>query len=370
MTISKDFLEQLPGGLAKTGFLLEHEVAEAFGKAGWGVINNRFYVDDVDGKARELDLLVYRVLQGKEVEVVTTLLISCKKDKENAWVFMSRDRPKHDPNIDWNPVHWWSSNELLRTYLGSTGWEKSYVTSDVNLFNEIFDIKRLTFATQLFSKDHVTPQNQRPIFDSISGLMKAQDHEIMALPSRVKENRLYVINLLTIVDTSLVEAECSGSSIAAKEVDEVRHIARYIVRKKERTSRIHLVCKAQLTKTVNIYTKLAKYDQKYFNDAVVSAYESIKTNDAVRAYFSNILTRRLLWRFNASLSEISSSVIESDISIKYDNVKNELIILLPIVEDVARRLEKDPILNGHIKTFLRDIVRFNGKYRIEGDIPF
>jgi hypothetical protein len=47
-------------GIQRTGFVLENAVATEFKRKGWTVISNKYYLDDVEEKAREIDLLVYR----------------------------------------------------------------------------------------------------------------------------------------------------------------------------------------------------------------------------------------------------------------------------------------------------------------------
>jgi len=70
-------LDAIPDALAKTGFIVEHLVAEEFKKAGWSTIGGRYYADDIDGRARELDLVAYRSTKSKGLEVVTAVLVDC-----------------------------------------------------------------------------------------------------------------------------------------------------------------------------------------------------------------------------------------------------------------------------------------------------
>src|SRR5690606_5459650 len=111
----------------RTGFLLEHAVAEEFRSAGWSVIGNRYYVDDVDDRTRELDLVAYRVKKFDDVGVLTGVLVSCKKDADNTWAFLTKDKPAYDPNIDWEPVHYWTDYEPLASYLAAEEWRRKYI---------------------------------------------------------------------------------------------------------------------------------------------------------------------------------------------------------------------------------------------------
>jgi hypothetical protein len=103
-----------------TGFNLEFQVSEQFRKAGWGVINNKYYVDDAEGSVREIDLVAYRAETVGEVDVYTTLIVSCKKADENAWALLSKDLRLKDPNIDWHPQHVWANESKLNHMLTKT----------------------------------------------------------------------------------------------------------------------------------------------------------------------------------------------------------------------------------------------------------
>ena len=373
MNDSDEFLKLIPDGLAKTGFLLEHEVTQAFRKYGWSVINNRFYIDDVDGKARELDMVVYRVSPGKEIDVVTTLLISCKKNEQMAFAFMSRERLKAEPNFDWQPVHYWTAQEPLCTYLGAAEWKDDYITSDEELQSQIFDIQRDAFATQLLSLSNASPQNDRLIFESVSGLMKALDHEILVLPSRMKGKRIYIFNLITIVDAVMVDAQFSGKKIRPIEIEDFKYFSRYMVRKRELAARIHFVTKSQLEELITTYSQLAIHDRDFFDSLVDKSYSAITNNESIQAYFAKRLSPRLIWRINSALKKAKFATFEGDIELGYSNQKREeeLIIGIPTFDENAiNHLNANDALKKSVAKILRENARYGGSFRFDMSVPF
>lgn len=371
MPAKYSYLKHLPNTLAKTGFLLEHEVAEAFRRAGWSVINNRFYVDDVDGRARELDLVIYKVSATRDVEICTSLLISCKKSEQDAFVFMSREISKSEPNIDPWPVHYLTAQEPLRTYLDSANWKDKYVSKNTQLRSSIFEIKRLAFATQLVSRSNAAAHNDKAIFDSIATLMKALDHEMAKLPSRINKKRLYIFNLITIVDAPIVDAQCVGTKMEPMEVLDFKYLSRYIVRKRDLAARIHFVAKSQLKSLVEEYSILAKHDKDFFGAAVDLSYQSIKDNKAVRQYFAKELSSVLRWRINSSLHLGKFVKFNEDLELDYDSVRNELVIGVPIFESGAmQHLVGDDKLVAEVEKSLKEIARFSGKFRFKEVPPF
>ena len=72
-------------GIRSTGFELEFLVSKSLMSEGWTVINNKYYIDDVQGSAREIDILAYKVTTKNKIQVYTVLIISCKKSSENTW---------------------------------------------------------------------------------------------------------------------------------------------------------------------------------------------------------------------------------------------------------------------------------------------
>jgi hypothetical protein len=71
--------------------------------------------------------------------------------------------------------------------------------------------------------------------------MKAQSYEMEALPRRRKTPSVYQFNLVSLVDTQLVQLYFKDSGQRATEVDEEHYIARYIINKRETFARIHFV---------------------------------------------------------------------------------------------------------------------------------
>ena len=75
-------------GIRKTGFILEDKIIQILKLNNWNIINNKFYEDDLSDTIREMDILEYKVSKIEEISVFTTLLISCKKNDDNAWVLL------------------------------------------------------------------------------------------------------------------------------------------------------------------------------------------------------------------------------------------------------------------------------------------
>ena len=79
-----------------------------------------------------------------------------------------------------------------------------------------------------------TPQNDRPMFDSVSSLVKAQSYELESMRKRGRTGqRLYLFYLLTVADTTFVRLLFDKEAIKPSEVDTECYVGRHIVNQEE-----------------------------------------------------------------------------------------------------------------------------------------
>ena len=114
-------------GIKSTGFGLEFTISKSLTTDKWTVINNKYYIDDVQGSAREIDILAYKVTVKNGIQIYTVLIISCQKSSENAWALLAKDKNNNDPNIDWNPVTLSSNQKILKFIIENYDWKTHYV---------------------------------------------------------------------------------------------------------------------------------------------------------------------------------------------------------------------------------------------------
>lgn len=369
-----EHMKQIPTALEATGFVFEYQVAESFRQAGWTVIVGRYYVDDVDQKARELDLIAYKIKKSNDFDVVTSILISCKKDAENSWVVMSMPRPTQDLNINWNPVHYWTNNKLLDAYLKSKSWTESYINENKFLEENISGIARQAFAFQLISKKTQKTNNDRPVFQSITDLLKALSHEMSILPNRMKQPRVYNFNLLTVLDADLFEVGYETDTPTISQIGHFRHVARYIVNKHDLIARVNICNKTELDKLIAAYDCMAAYNNLFFNKKLTESYQAIKYSKAVQDHFSSIFSKLLPHFIKFRLSDAKnisySSVDEIKVSIGFDDKDSTLKIKVDVDPDDVALLNSDAVLMAKTKEYLLKYARYSEKFEYEWDIFF
>lgn len=364
-------LDQIPGALAKTGFILEHAVGEEFRKAGWVTIGGRYYADDVDGRARELDLVAYQTRKSKDIDVVTAVLVSCKKDEDTTWCFMTKERPKQDPNYDWDPVHEWTDVQPLQTYLASHSWKSDYINAIGKVYDPNMAPKQDTFAFQQVSNQKPVPRNDKAIFDSIVSLMKALDHEKELLSGRMKgRKRIYLFTLLSVVDAPLVEVRYGATPPVANEIDRLTHLARYMVRKRDLTALIHFVRSDVLASFIKTLTELSDESAKHMVLLAASAFTAIRSDESVQKYFAKKLAPRIKMHIERAIRNGSRPPQDLSIfDIGYAN--GTLAINLDVFDDEELAfLNADEDLRAATAKALKEIARYDGPFAFDSSIPF
>jgi len=361
--------------IRKTGFTLEFQVSEEFRKAGWGVINNKYYVDDAEGSVREIDLIAYRADTTGSVDVYTTLIVSCKKNEENAWALLSKDLRRNDPNIDWHPQHVWTNEPKLHYMITKTNWVPNYISACArySVYEELIAPARHIFAFQEVSKSQYKCQNDKSIFGSISSLMKAQGYEISALNVR-KTNRkksVYWFGLITVVDTELVRIDyAQDGSTKAEQVDEERYIGSYIINQKEIAARIHFMTAAAFPKILAKYNDLHQCNARMVSDLTEQFYVDLIEDDEKASLVDNEFHKAVSLSLNREISKVTN---------KWSSGEYKARKPLPFSATVEVYGAKDAdvlILNSSseakrvVSQALEKCYRYTGAWKFEEEIPF
>ena len=234
-------LQRFVHNIQKTGFILEFSVSRLLQCHGWIVVNNKYYLDDVTGNARELDLLAYKVSTCQSIRIYTTLLISCEKSEEHAWALISKQKNERDPNTEWFPISVWSNDPILNFMLtqSKTDWKTRYVDSSGTLYGSLLCPESHIFAFQEMHKKTGVRNDDKRIFSSITSLMKAQAYEMGSLAKRRKEPSLYNFNLIGVIETDVIEIKLNDG-VSAIEIIGAKYVGGYIIGRRETTARVHI----------------------------------------------------------------------------------------------------------------------------------
>jgi hypothetical protein len=372
-------LEIYEEGIKRTGFELEYRVASTLRLAGWNVISNKYYVDDHQETVREIDLVAYKAAVVNSFHVYTTLIVSCKKSEKNVWAFLAKDRADDDPNADRYPAHIWTNCKAPAFVFGKSTWRREY--------HDKLRSKGLTwlaappevdiFAFQEMNKASGAPQNDKPLFESVTSLMKAQAFELGSLPGRKKKApAIYQFNLLTVADTDFVRLHFSENKIEPTSRPYEQYVASYIVNKQQTTARIHFSTIGALPDAVLEYDRLHAANVAIFNEEDTRFYADVFT-DAEHMLvlvddFRVEVQFELVWALRPETAQKRDSLDRSAGAAELVWVDAEKLVAIEvdITADEAAKLNDNEPLKKKTAKALAKIYRYTGAFKFAPSMPF
>jgi hypothetical protein len=86
-----ELIDKVTRAIAGTGYPLELEIGKLARCRGWVVFHSQEYFEPIDQKTREFDLLIYKVINGRRIEI----RLSCKSSRKSQFVFFTRPEYAH-----------------------------------------------------------------------------------------------------------------------------------------------------------------------------------------------------------------------------------------------------------------------------------
>lgn len=366
--------EKYLDGIKSTGFELEFLISKSLMKEGWTVINNKYYIDDVQGSAREIDILGYKVTLKNDIQVYTVLIISCKKNSDNTWALLSKSKNDKDPNIDWNPVTLWSNHKILKLIIENYKWKKEYINSSKSLYNELFSPEKHIFAFQELNNNSGKPKNDRAIFNSIVTAMKSQDYEIGSLNKRKKEKSIYNFNLISVVDAPLLRINYGEKTPDAEEIESDIYVGSYIINKKETISRVHFIKSNAFDVCLSTYNKLHSHniDQSVtiHNSYFIDCLKDKRKIELFKKEFNNSL-RFDIYKVLRELRH-PERVDFKNVIVSWDKNKNCATIEVDDVfeDNEIKALNLNIEIKASVGAALKKHYQYEGNFYFDSEIPF
>jgi len=372
-----DFEKLITAEISKTGYVLEHEVAQALKSKGWSVISGKYYVDDNEEIPREMDLLAYRVTRfdNDEVELYTTLVISCKKSDEHAWALLAREINLKDPNTDYWPLHAWSNDPALTYQLGRTGKAKAYHSGvrALGAKEAVADPEVEVFAFQEMNKSNGAPKNDKAIFSAITSLVKAQAYELSSLATRKKGRAVYQFNLISVVDSEMYRLMFAnrGKGVKGTAVSSEQYVARYIVAKRESFSRIRFLTADAVPGALDDYGRLHAANVQWFAAELNDFYSDIVKNrvraNTLAKKFNEKIRHKVKWKV---AERFKLEKFDEEPLLDWDKEKSLLHVGYFESDEVLAYMNASPEIRAVVAGALKDVYRYQGPFEFSLDIPF
>ena len=356
--------------MSSTGYLLEYDCCNMLSQNGWLVINNRYYVDDVTGQQREMDILAYRARTVETVEYYTVLIVSCKKNSASDCVFVTKPAQEKDPNRVNYPTSIWTNSRVLSFMLKQRSLERE-IQSEMFLsdfLEHIYERNRDIFAFQLVSKGNCKPQDDRAIYDSIITSAKALNYEREALASRKRSKAFYTFHLVTVFRGDMLELrfDRSGNS-TAHEIDEIKYCNRHIINKREEHYTVHFVKDTRFLSLLKSFGSLHEWLAVYASRLVSSYYSKFYEYEGGIALFEGDIKPGLIQMINHRLQELGHNRTKSNfVHLEFDKTKGAFIVD-PFVtnSEAMESLKNDESLKTYVRKEFENYYHFRGEVLID-----
>lgn len=381
--MTQEFKDNLEKAINASGFPFEQYVSKVLLHHGWTIIPNRYYIDDIKGVEREIDILAYKILDDKKENICyyTTLIISCKKSDSSKWCFLTRDVDKLDVNVNYFPFHYLSDDERL---INITESQIAKIEASYRKEREVkavYDFPKTIVSYQIFddSKQKKEFQKNEAIYDSVITTIKALESEKSNLLSQRrksnnnKRHRFYSFYLLSLFDGDMVECNFrADNSVLINEINSINYLNRHIVNKRESFYAIQFIKKNEFENKLSEYDALAEYNNTLFPSLLTSFYTDIFNEpDRVKIFWKEFVSSTE-WAISLSLRKHLGNQVSAQIE---DYLLDDDILKLEISKEIDYSAYS--VLNDNnsaayksVKAALHKFFRYDGKFKFDISLPF
>lgn len=299
--MEEDLKREIISAIQRSGFPLEHQVGNILRGHGWQTISNRYYIDDIKGTEREIDIVAYKLDldEIENIEYITTLIISCKKNEKNKWCFLTRSTDPTDANINRNPFHYCTTDErldymtkrhkgvLIRQYKSEKDVRDLYDFSEnVFAYEKIRDAKDKSEK----GKGMFVLNGNTDIYESIITTIKALNFEKSSRIKRYEKyryKRYYTFHLLSVFGGEMVKDhfEEDGTQVI-ENIDEIKYLNRHIINNEEDFYVVNFIQIDNFENRLNLFDDIHKVNTEILPKFIDTFYKDIfKYRDRVMLFW-------------------------------------------------------------------------------------
>ncbi|MFP7416099.1 hypothetical protein [Priestia filamentosa] len=375
-------IETIKKQIYKTGFVLENKICKLLEENQWSVINNRYYLDDVENKDREIDIIAYKASPIDDILYYTTFVISCKKSNDKLWAFLTKDVKESDPNTNLYPINNWTNNKVLNFMLETIDIEERILNSceDNEFLDFVYGMDKQVFAFQQLNKKSFAPQNDKDIYNSITTTIRALEYEKNSLDKRIKSEALYNFNVLSIFDGEMIEVYFDDNEEKITQVDEIKYLNRHIVNKKESFYRVHFMQYKNLESYITKLNDLHTFHVEFYSGLINEYYEKVTdfTYDKGFELFREEFEMEVVWGLHQYLQAYNYNEFLDRVSLRYNKDKEMLYIDISSLnttfeyeEQAVDVLNADEEAIKFTKRALKEFYKYTGDFKFHtDDLPF
>lgn len=371
--------------VSRSGFPLEHQVMNILRDKGWQTITNRYYIDDIKGVEREVDILAYKTYNDdiERISYITTLVISCKKSDKSKWCFLTRKANHYDANVNWTPLHYCTTDARLN-YMSL--YHKNIVIDEYRHHRAIkilYNFPKMVFAFQQMSEKTVDRKTiyeitkNEQIYDSIITSIKAVDAEKHSRIEKRKNDeykRYYTFHILSIFDGAMYEDFFDESGEQhVNDLKEIKYLNRHIVNKIDDFYIVNFIHIDELNYRLKLFDILHSQNERTLPKLLTSFYVNIFSSEdrvnLVKKDFENQVLWFIIHKINL-LNDETIDKIDVGYNMSDDGVLEIQLLSMQPLDHIIQDLNNDKELTSRIKSSLDKVFRYTGKFKLTNDFPF
>lgn len=382
----------IKNAIEHSGFPLEHYIYTILRKHEWSVITNRYYIDDIKGIEREIDIIAYKIHydEVENIQYVTSLIISCKRSENKHWCFLTRDINDKDCNFDWTPLHFCTTDKRLE-YMTTNHREiviDSYKSNDKT--RGIYDFSDNVFAYEQLRTPANNSEKEKKgdlvicgnddIYNSITTTIKAVSYEKQSRLDKYRKHkckRYYTFHILSIFDGSMIKDYID--SHGEHNIDNayiVKYLNRHIVNNVDEHYIVNFISKSHFEEALQLFNNIHDENKLVLPSLLTLFYDEIFSDGKkVKMEWDNFST----W----IVSTIKSILIDNNyikstekvtLSYIYDKQESvleigvDLSFILP--KEAVNYLNNNEQLMKYTKKKLEEIYRYKGHFVFTDGLPF
>ncbi len=375
-----------------SGFPLEHEVGLILRQHGWSIITNRYYIDDIRGTEREVDVIAYKIHtdDSERIQYITTLIVSCKKSDKKTWCFLTREADENDGNTDWTPLHFCTTDKRLEYMTNNhremiiKKYKSNIATRHLYDFTEnVFAYEQLRAAkddNEKKQKGAIISCGNDDIYNSIITSIKAVGYEKktrMERYQRHKYKRYYTFHILSIFDGDMVKDFFDESKEQhIEEIKGIKYLNRHIVNNVDNFYIVNFIHKNDFDYRLKLFDYLHSENCRVLPKLLTAYYTDIFQEKGKADLLWKDFSNRIQWAVKYTISNIllgEVGVDELKLSYGYNNEEKILNIEIDnfyLNEDTAKQLNEEEWLHNHIKQALKLFYRYDGLFQFTESLLF
>ena len=337
---------------------------------GWQVDPQKKYIPQIPGDSFSLDLLASKRLIHDGVTYNTVLLIDCKKNRANDWLFFTTRNSQSDRDGGNLPMVNWSSNRYLGYALEKLSWKRKMgmMLPKYDFLKKLFRSERQTVGFRELAKDCPEASGDAEIGLYLDRLVKALGFELNTLNRSGKNDAFYNFNLLLPMDEEFQEVYASGLGDNKPVVGQPDHLGivhRCVLEGREFLVKIDVCTFQAFERRLLLYDQLHEWNSTFFAQLMGDFFDGIFKDPSRKEFQLKHCRTSFIHHLNREISgnfRHMENKLVKDLTLRFNTNQKLLEIDVYADDDVNAFLNESEEARKIAQKFLREWFHFDGKF--------